>query len=107
MKRKEKITKVREKKRGQQGPLETKKGKCEKGGITIMDQPINLPSQFISLRCRGVEIQIFLSRSPEIMRNVQSFIPPVFPCFRRLSRITPSVILSIDPCKTKHSNQSQ
>lgn len=54
-----------------------------------MDQPINLPSQFISLRCRGVEIQIFLSRSPEIMRNVQSFIPPVFPCFRRLSRITP------------------
>ncbi|KAL6808598.1 hypothetical protein V8C40DRAFT_278742 [Trichoderma camerunense] len=41
-----------------------------------MDQPINLPSQFISLRCRGVEIQIFLSRSPEIMRNVQSFIPP-------------------------------
>ncbi|KAF3074385.1 hypothetical protein CFAM422_003857 [Trichoderma lentiforme] len=54
-----------------------------------MDQPINLPSQFISLRCRGVEIQIFLSRSPEIMRNVQSFIPPVFPCFRRLSRISP------------------
>ncbi|KAL7929489.1 hypothetical protein V8C35DRAFT_195412 [Trichoderma chlorosporum] len=88
------------KKRGQQGPLETKRElRKKKGGITIMDQPINLPSQFISFalpRCRDPNIP---SRGPEIMRNVQSFIPPVFPYLRRLSRIIPPMILSIDPCR--------
>jgi hypothetical protein len=55
--RKERITKIERRKKGSKRPLKRrKKRKCEKGGITIMDQPINLPSQFISLRWRCVEI---------------------------------------------------
>lgn len=58
---KSKVKNYQDKRRkGQQKAIKKKKkgkkGKCEKGGITIMDQPINLPSQFISLRWRCVEI---------------------------------------------------
>lgn len=84
------IIKVECKKGATNGPLETKKSRdCEKGGIAIMDQPINLPSLFISLRCRCVEIQNNPSRGRNHAKRPKSFIPPVFPCFRRLSSIIP------------------
>lgn len=48
-----------------------------------MDQPINLPSQFISLRWRCVEIHRSKKNpfsGPEIMRNVRSLYTAESPC---------------------------
>lgn len=75
----------KKKKKGSKRPLNEKKkrkGKCEKGGITIMDQPINLPSQFISLRwalCRDPKIQNIPFRVPKSCETSDPFIPPRFP----------------------------
>lgn len=77
------------KKGGQQRAIRNKKGKCEKGGITIMDQPINLPSQFISLRCRCVEIQIFLLGAPKSCETFNPLSRQYFPAFAASPELFP------------------
>ncbi|EHK21007.1 uncharacterized protein TRIVIDRAFT_186679 [Trichoderma virens Gv29-8] len=63
-----------------------------------MDQPINLPSQFISLRCRGVEIQISLLGAPKSCETSNPISRQYFPAFAASPKLSP-MILSIDPCR--------
>lgn len=75
-----------------------------------MDQPINQPSQFISLRwrcCRDPKIQNIPFRVPKSCETSDPFIPPRFPASPPLhkKRIISPVILSINPCRINEQMQ--